>query len=180
MPIWCHSAHTRFIDSVLNHDLCIITGCLHPTPMDHLPILSGIQPAELCQMRATLSLAYRKSLYTGHIVYGLLSGSSDTRQVRQRSRHSFMPAEQNHLDNLARLGICASEWTNHKWKVEYCKNASRLCVFVPVTGNSLQVGELYPKQLGLSSTTCKLVLGNSIHHAQMVCCSFIKLRMWCL
>ena len=37
------------------------------------------------------------------------------------------------LDNLARLGICASEWTNHKWNTEYCENASRLRAFVPET-----------------------------------------------
>ena len=46
-PVWCRSAHTRLIDSVLNDALCIVTGCLHPTPMDHLPVLSGIQPTEL-------------------------------------------------------------------------------------------------------------------------------------
>ena len=46
-PVWCRSAHTRLIDSVLNDALRIITGCLHPTPTDHLPVLSGIQPAEL-------------------------------------------------------------------------------------------------------------------------------------
>ena len=107
-PVWCHSAHTRLIDSVLNNALHIVTGCLHPTPMDHLPVLSGIQPAELCQMGVTLSLAYCGSLDPNHM-YGLLSGSSDTHQVRLRSRYLFVPAVRNLLDNLARLGICASE-----------------------------------------------------------------------
>ena len=51
-----------------------------------------------------------------------------------RSRRLFMPAARNLLDNLARLGIRASEWTNHKWKTEYCENASRLRAFVPETG----------------------------------------------
>ena len=46
-PVWCCSAHTRLIDSVLNDALRIVTGCLRPTPTDHLPVLSGIQPAEL-------------------------------------------------------------------------------------------------------------------------------------
>ena len=55
---------------------------------------------------------------------------ADTCQARLRSRHLFVPAAQNLLDNLARLGMCASEWTNHKWKMEYCKNASRLHAFV--------------------------------------------------
>ena len=133
-PVWCRSAHTRLIDSVLNDALCIVTGSLRPTPTDHLPVLSGIQPAELCQMGATLSLAYRGSLDPDHILHGLLSGSSDTCQVRLRSRRPFVPGAQNLLDNLARLGILTSEWTNHKWKTEYCENASRLCAFVLETG----------------------------------------------
>ena len=133
-PVWCRSAHTRLIDSVLNEVLHIVTGCLRPTPMDHLPVLSGIQPAELCQMGATHSLAHCGSLDPNHILYGLLSGSSDTRHVRLRSRCPFVPAVQNLLDNLTSLGICTSEWTNHKWNAEYCENASRLCAFVPRTG----------------------------------------------
>ena len=44
-PVWCRSAHIRLIDSVLNDALRIVTGCLRATPTDHLPVLSGIQPA---------------------------------------------------------------------------------------------------------------------------------------
>ena len=133
-PIWCRSAHTRLIDNVLNNALRIVTGCLRPTPTDHLPVFSGIQPAELRRMGATLSLAYRGSLDPNHILYVLLSGSSDTRQARLRSRRPFVPVARNRLNNLARLGICASKWTNHKWNTEYCENASRLRAFVPRTG----------------------------------------------
>ena len=124
-PVWCRSAHTRLIDSVLNDALRIVTGCLRPTPTDHL---------ELRRMGATLSLTIRGSLDPDHILYGLLSGSSDTREVSLRFRRPFVPAALNLLDNLARLGIRASEWTNHKWKTEYCENASRLRAFVPETG----------------------------------------------
>ena len=134
-PVWCRSAHTRLIDSVLNDALRIVTGCLRPTPTDHLPVLSGIQPSELRRMGATLSGC--GSLDPDHILYGLLSGSSDTRQVRLRSRRPFVPAARNLLDNLARRGIRASEWTNHKWNAEYGENASRLRAFVPRTGARL-------------------------------------------
>ena len=132
--VWCCSAHTRLIDSVLNEALRIVTGCLRPTPTDHLPILSGIQPAELRRMGATLSLAYRGSLDPDHILNDLLNGSSDKRQVRLRSRRPFVPAARNRLDNLARHGIRASEWINCKWNAEYCENASRLRGFVPRSG----------------------------------------------
>ena len=102
-PAWSRSAHSHLIDSVLNDALRIITGYLLPTPTDHLPILSGIQPAELCRLGAILSLAYRRSLDLGHILYGLLGGSSDTRQGRLKSKRPFVPAAQNLLDNLAEL-----------------------------------------------------------------------------
>ena len=137
-PVWCRSvavlwSHTHLIDSVLNDALRIVTGCLRPTPTDHLPLLSGIQPAELRRMGATLTLAYRGSLDPDHILYGCLGGFSDTRQVRLRSRRPFVPGARNLLNNFARLGIRSSKWTNHKWKTEYCKNASRLRAFVPET-----------------------------------------------
>ena len=85
-------------------------------------------------MGVTLSLAHCGSLDPDHVLYGLLSGSSDTGQVRLRSRCPFVPAARNLLENLARLGIRASEWTNHKQKMEYCKNASKVCGFVPKIG----------------------------------------------
>ena len=91
----------------------------------------------------SFSLAHRRSLDPDHILYGLLSGSSDNRQVRLRSRRPFVPAARNPLDNLARLGIRAFEWTNHKWNPEYCENASRLRAFVPRTGAR-------PVRMGLS------------------------------
>ena len=160
-PVWCRSAHTRLIDNVLNDALRIVTRCLRPTPTDHLPILSGIQPTELRRLGATLSLGHRRSLDPDHILYGLLSGSSDTRQVRPRSRHSFVSTAQNLLDNLARLGIRSFEWTNHKWKTEYCENASRLRAFVPGTG-ARPVGMGLPRAAWVSSTACELVLGDSI------------------
>ena len=147
-PVWCRSAHTRLIDCVLNEALCIVTGCLRPTPTDHLPILSGIHPAELRRMGATLSLAYRGSLDPDHILYSLLGGSLDTRQVRLRSRRPFAPGARNLLDNHARRGIRASEWTNHKWNAGYCENVSRLRAFV--------------------SRTCARPVGMGLHRAAWV------------
>ena len=41
---------------------------------DYLPILAGIQPAELRRLGATLSLTYRGSLDPGHILHELLAG----------------------------------------------------------------------------------------------------------
>ena len=73
--VWCRSAHTRLIDNVLNDALRIVTGCLRPTPTDYLPILAGIQPAELRSRGATLSLANRVTLNPDHILHESWSGN---------------------------------------------------------------------------------------------------------
>ena len=46
-PVWCCSTPTRLIDSILDDALRIVTGCLPHTPKEDLPVLAGIQPAEL-------------------------------------------------------------------------------------------------------------------------------------
>ena len=94
------------------------------------PLTHTLKPTELHPLGATVSLAHRGSLDRDHILYDHLSGSSDARQERLRSRHSFVPAAPNLLNNLAGLAICA---TNHKWNTKYCKNTSRLRVFIPRT-----------------------------------------------
>ena len=170
-PVWCRSAHTRLIDSVLNDALRIVTGCLRPTPKDHLPVLSGIQPAELRRVEGH-SLAHCESLDPDHILYGLLSGSSDIRQVRLRSRHPFVSASRNLLDNLARLGIRASECTSQKWKTEYCENASRILAFVPGTG-ARPVGMGLPREAWVKLNRLQTGVGRwaiPFVHAQMKYC----------
>ena len=54
-PVWCRSRQTHLIDSILNDALRIVTRCLRATPKEDLPVLAGIQSAELHQLGATLS-----------------------------------------------------------------------------------------------------------------------------
>ena len=72
------AAHTPVsIDSVSNDALRIVTACLRPTPSNYLPILSGIQPAGIRHLEATLSLAKSGTLDPDHILHGQLAGLSD-------------------------------------------------------------------------------------------------------
>ena len=113
-PDWCRSAHTRLIDSVLNDALRIITECLRPTPTDHLPILSGIQPAESRRLGATLSFARRGTLDPDHTLYGQLAGLPDLPQERLKTRRPFVPAAPKLLNDLSKLGIHTAQWTNYR------------------------------------------------------------------
>ena len=90
-PVWCRSAHTRLIDPSINDALRIVTGCLRPTPADNLPILAGIQPAELRRRGAILSLG-RRAMEPGHLLHSALTGPSGATARRLNSRHPFVPA----------------------------------------------------------------------------------------
>ena len=130
--------------------------------MDHLPILSGIQPAELCQLGATLSLAHHGSLDPSHILHGLLSGPSDTRQVRLSPDTCLCQQCGIFWTTLSDLAsaLLNGKITNEKQSTAKMLPGSMLLCPGPVPG---LLRWAYPKQLGLSSTTCGLVLDNSIH-----------------
>ena len=130
-PVWCRSAHTRLINSVLNDALCIVTGCLLPTPMDYLPILAGIQPAEFRRGGATLSLANCATLNPDYILHEQLVGKQNAHQGRLKSRRPFVPAAQKLLYSLTESDIRAAQWTDYVWNMEYLKSASRLHAFIP-------------------------------------------------
>ena len=93
-PVWCRSTHTRLIDSILNdaYALRIVTGCLRPTPTEDLPVLAGIQPAELRRLEATLFLANRAIHNPDHLLHRQLIGQQDAHLGRLRSRRPFVPA----------------------------------------------------------------------------------------
>ena len=119
------------IDSVLNDALRTVTGCLLPTPTDYLPILAGIQPAELRRRGATLSLANRATLNPDHILHEQLVRKQNAHQGRLKSRRPFVPAAQNLLDSLTESDIRAEQWMDYVWNMEYLKSASRLHAFIP-------------------------------------------------
>jgi len=70
-----------------------VTGCLRSTPADNLPILAGIQPAELRRRGATLSLG-RRATEPGHLLHLALTRPSGAAARRLKSRHPFVPAAQ--------------------------------------------------------------------------------------
>ena len=55
-PAWYRSSYTCLIDPIIDNALRILTGYLCPTPMEPLPVLEGIPPAQLRSLEGTLSL----------------------------------------------------------------------------------------------------------------------------
>ena len=108
-PIWCRSVHTCLIDSILNDSLHIAIGCLCPTPAEDLPVLTGIQPAELCQLKAILSLANCAIHDPDHVLHRQLIGQQDVHQGRLRSRRPFTPAEWKLIGSFSKLDKCVKQ-----------------------------------------------------------------------
>ena len=77
-----------------------MTGCLHLTPADDLPIIAGIQPAEPHCNGAALSLACR-AVEPGHLPHSALTCPPSADARRLKSRHLFVPAAQQ-VDALGR------------------------------------------------------------------------------
>ena len=119
-PVWCRSTHTRLIDS-------IVTGCLCPTPTEDLPVLAGIQPAELRRLEATLSLANCAVHDADHVLHGQLVGQQDAHLGRLRSRRPFALVAWKLFDSLSKLYSRVKQWTKHKWN----ESTSRVRAFIP-------------------------------------------------
>jgi len=127
------SAHTRLIDPTINDALQIVTGCLRPTPADKLPILAGIQPAELRCSGATLSLG-RHAMEPGHLLHSALTRPSSAVARRLKSRHPFVPAAQQLINLSDNNNIRAAQWADHQWNAEWADNPTRLRTLIPDTG----------------------------------------------
>ena len=109
-----------------------MTGCLRPTSVDKLPILAGMQPAEIRSNGATLSLA-RRAMEPGHLLHSALARSSSANARRLKSRHRFVPAAQHLISSFDNNNIGAAHWANHQWNAEWVDNPTNLRIFISDT-----------------------------------------------
>ena len=131
-PVWCRSAHTRLIDTAINDGLRILTECVRPAPADKLPILEGIQPAELRRNGGTLSLA-RRALEPGHLLHLALTRPSSANARRLKWRHPFV-LDAQHLISSSDNNIRVAQWADNQWNEEWTDNPTRFRIFITDTG----------------------------------------------
>ena len=127
-PVWCRSAHIRLNDPSINDSLRYVTGCLRPTPADNLPILAGIQPAELRRNGATLSLA-RRAMEPGHLLHSAFTVHRV--QTQNRDTHLNLP------DNIS---------SAHLTTTTYVRRSGRIT-------NGMWSGRITPQDFAFSSPT---------------------------
>ena len=112
-PVWCRSAHTRFIRKPINNALRRVIGCPRPNPTDKLVVLAGIQLTGIRRQRATLSLA-RRAQELEHLIHKRLVSPSFGHLRQLKLRHLFVLAALEQLNNLAQSGTSVAEWADYK------------------------------------------------------------------
>ena len=106
--IWANLLSNPLLLLVLwaeNFEIYLATLCQCPTPTDYFPILTGIQPPELCQQGATFSLAYNSLMDPKHLLYQFMVGPAADHKERLRSRLPFVFATCKLLNELFKLSI---------------------------------------------------------------------------
>ena len=109
-PVWSRSAHAHLVDASLNNSLRTISGCLRPTPVEQLPVLAGIPPADLRRKSQTLVLT-RRALNPGHLLHEVVN--RDVQQPRLKSRHPFT-SEAHTLIHQAQTKETSAHWTGNE------------------------------------------------------------------
>ena len=109
--VWCYSAHTHFIDIVVNDALTVVTECLLPTSTEYLSVLLGFQLAELRRQKARLSIGNCDCLDPDHILHGQLNKSQNVCKEKVKPIRPYVLAAQKLLNSL-------SEITSSRYRVD--------------------------------------------------------------
>jgi len=94
-----------------------------------LPILAGIQPAELRRKVATLSLASRAMKPAYHL-HSAPTRPSCADARRLKSRHQFVSAAQQLISSYDNNNIRVARWVDRQWNAEWMDNPTRFRTFI--------------------------------------------------
>ena len=70
-PVGCRRSHTSKVDVALNKCMRLVSGCLTSTPVEDLPVVSGIIPPHIRRDHLVLSLA-NKAAEKNHMLHSTI------------------------------------------------------------------------------------------------------------
>ena len=115
-PVWCRSSHTHKLDRALNNAMRTVSGTLRATPVNQLPILSGIAPPSLRRQAAVLALARKAKNDEDHLLHNIIRQTP--KPARLKSRRAFA-AHAHQLLSTADDDDARQTWLKHRWKEEW-------------------------------------------------------------
>ena len=124
-PVWSHSAHSHKVDVVLNDAMRLVSGCLMATPVEDLPILSGIPPANMRRNLQTIKLS-KKCTEPGSLIppptafeeQRLPRNHFATQALKLQSQHPYQQS-----------------WVSDRWSQQWSSTTSYLKQFVDIPSN---------------------------------------------
>jgi hypothetical protein len=123
-PAWSHSSHTKNIDVALNSAMRLVSGSLIATPVDNLPILSGIAPPELRRDFMKLKLSRKASEQS------LIPPPSHPQDQRIPRRHFA-----SDVSTLLARHPYQPSWTRDRWTDQWDASTSPLRQFINSPSN---------------------------------------------
>ena len=100
------------LDATLNDTMRLINGCLRPTPVNFLPVLSGIAPPALRREHHTAMLVQKALTDTSHLLHARTTSARNLGRQRLRSRRPFS----RHAKSLATSNFNLMEQWQHDWQ----------------------------------------------------------------
>ena len=83
-PVWSESHHCYKVDTVLNECLRFVNGCVKSTPTDILPVLCGVEPADIRMDKNILEFCNRVLSEESHILDNLIKHPLTNNRLRSR------------------------------------------------------------------------------------------------
>ena len=148
-PIWSQSAHCKKVDISLNECMRLISGCIKSTPTEILPVLCGIEPADIRRDKHILDLRNR-ALSNNHMLYNVVTNPLVNVRLKSRSPLS------NKMYSLAAgydENTSSRSWAETTWKARWNNSNHQLKQFIPSPSN---------KPPGCDLKRCEWVLLNRI------------------
>ena len=131
------------VDVAINSSLPTISGCLKPTPVFQLPVLSGIAPAGLRRKAATLALARKAVKHDWHILHE--TTKNDVPPCSIKSRNPYNKEAQEML-SVTPEDHSKDAWIAATWKQEWeASGPTRVHRHVPDPGEGVKADELSRK-----------------------------------
>ena len=115
-PVWCRSPHANKLDVALNSALRTVSGCLRATPVNQLPVLAGIAPADVRREAAMLALSRKAHSSESHLLHKIVTETP--RRVRLKSRRPFV----THAHELLRTSpadASKAAWVKARWRDQW-------------------------------------------------------------
>ena len=114
-PVWCHSSHCHKLDSSLKKCLRLISRCIKSTPTYLLPVLCGIEPANIWRNKNCINLN-KCAADASHILHNLLHNPTSTVQLKsQNPLTSHVQALANGIDNTTSPESWAQSLWHSRW-----------------------------------------------------------------